>query len=195
MELVAFRAWLIGPPRLFEHSRRFDMGIRFACPNGHKLHVKEFLAGKRGVCPSCGARFIIPAAQPDDVSSSAEAAFPTSDADSPSVTIPTVEPRPEATDAALASFAAPPVVSTYAPTTPAVSKSAAITSASVLLARQRSRRRAQWTVVIALFVVAVIMAIVLVLVLSRNASAGHRRSPAVAFPDPLLAPSHWSKLC
>src|SRR5215210_2124144 len=36
------------------------MGIRFNCPSGHKLNVKEFLAGKRGVCPQCGAKFIIP---------------------------------------------------------------------------------------------------------------------------------------
>jgi hypothetical protein len=36
------------------------MGIRFNCPNGHKLNVKEILAGKRGVCPQCGAKFIIP---------------------------------------------------------------------------------------------------------------------------------------
>lgn len=37
------------------------MGIRFSCPNGHKLNVKTFLAGKRGVCPQCGAKFVIPA--------------------------------------------------------------------------------------------------------------------------------------
>ncbi|MBN2579444.1 MAG: DUF4339 domain-containing protein [Pirellulales bacterium] len=37
------------------------MGIRFFCPNGHKLNVKEFQAGMRGVCPHCGAKFIIPA--------------------------------------------------------------------------------------------------------------------------------------
>jgi hypothetical protein len=36
------------------------MGIRLHCPNGHKVHVKAFLAGKRGVCPECGARFDIP---------------------------------------------------------------------------------------------------------------------------------------
>ena len=36
------------------------MGIRFECPNGHKLHVKSFLAGKRGICPQCDARFRIP---------------------------------------------------------------------------------------------------------------------------------------
>ena len=26
------------------------MGIRFYCPNGHKLNVKEFQAGRRGIC-------------------------------------------------------------------------------------------------------------------------------------------------
>lgn len=36
------------------------MGIRFLCPNGHKLNVKDFLAGKRGICPDCGAKFIVP---------------------------------------------------------------------------------------------------------------------------------------
>jgi hypothetical protein len=36
------------------------MGIRLSCPNGHKLHLKSFLAGRRGICPHCGARFDIP---------------------------------------------------------------------------------------------------------------------------------------
>lgn len=36
------------------------MGIRFYCPNGHKLNVKEHLAGKAGFCPECGARLVIP---------------------------------------------------------------------------------------------------------------------------------------
>src|SRR3972149_2628167 len=36
------------------------MGIRFYCPNGHKLNVKEFQAGRRGICPYCGAKFPIP---------------------------------------------------------------------------------------------------------------------------------------
>jgi hypothetical protein len=39
------------------------MGIRFTCPSGHKLHVKTFLAGKRGVCPQCGAKILIPPAE------------------------------------------------------------------------------------------------------------------------------------
>jgi hypothetical protein len=37
------------------------MGIKFHCPNGHKLNVKAFLAGKKGVCPKCGTKFRIPA--------------------------------------------------------------------------------------------------------------------------------------
>ena len=36
------------------------MGIRFYCPNGHKLNVKERLAGKRGICPQCGVKLLIP---------------------------------------------------------------------------------------------------------------------------------------
>ncbi|MDO4569476.1 MAG: DUF4339 domain-containing protein [Planctomycetia bacterium] len=36
------------------------MGIRFYCPNGHKLNVKEFLAGQRGICPRCNAKVDIP---------------------------------------------------------------------------------------------------------------------------------------
>ena len=36
------------------------MGIRFYCPNGHKLNVKDFQAGKRGICPYCEVRFRIP---------------------------------------------------------------------------------------------------------------------------------------
>jgi hypothetical protein len=36
------------------------MGIRFYCPNGHKLHVKSFQAGKRGICPHCGTSMDIP---------------------------------------------------------------------------------------------------------------------------------------
>ncbi|MBO7679156.1 MAG: DUF4339 domain-containing protein [Thermoguttaceae bacterium] len=36
------------------------MGIRFYCPQGHKLNVKAELAGKTGYCPECGARVQIP---------------------------------------------------------------------------------------------------------------------------------------
>jgi GYF domain 2 len=36
------------------------MGIKFYCPNGHKVNVKSFLAGKKGLCPKCGVRVDIP---------------------------------------------------------------------------------------------------------------------------------------
>jgi len=45
------------------------MGIVAICPNGHRIKVKDELAGKKGICPTCAARFRIPhpwsqAAQP-----------------------------------------------------------------------------------------------------------------------------------
>lgn len=37
------------------------MGIRFRCKAcTNKVNVKDFLAGKRGICPKCGAKFTIP---------------------------------------------------------------------------------------------------------------------------------------
>jgi hypothetical protein len=38
------------------------MGIVSFCPQGHRIKVKDHLAGKKGVCPICGARFRIPLA-------------------------------------------------------------------------------------------------------------------------------------
>jgi len=43
------------------------MGIKFHCPNGHKMHVKSFLAGKKGICPKCGVRIEIPLVSDADV--------------------------------------------------------------------------------------------------------------------------------
>jgi len=48
------------PYSLQPKTYSLKMGIRFACPNGHKLNVKAFLAGKRGICPDCDAKFIVP---------------------------------------------------------------------------------------------------------------------------------------
>jgi hypothetical protein len=50
------------------------MGIRFLCPNGHKLNVKSELAGKRASCPECGAKLMIPAADTNGDSVSVAAA-------------------------------------------------------------------------------------------------------------------------
>ena len=80
------------------------MGIRFSCPNGHLLNVKEHLAGKRGICPSCGAKFVIPAAVESAEASAirlpagagvSTIAGATSQSEKPSVAIP-VEDAPAA---------------------------------------------------------------------------------------------------
>ncbi len=39
----------------------YTMGIKFLCPNGHKLHVKSYLTGKKAICPKCGTRVVVPA--------------------------------------------------------------------------------------------------------------------------------------
>jgi hypothetical protein len=52
------------------------MGIKFLCPNGHKLHVKAFLSGKKAICPKCGVRVVVPAdgQQVDDAQLDADSA-------------------------------------------------------------------------------------------------------------------------
>lgn len=36
------------------------MGIVSYCPKGHRVKVKDHLAGRKGICPTCGAKFRIP---------------------------------------------------------------------------------------------------------------------------------------
>ena len=36
------------------------MGIVAFCPQGHRVKVKDELAGRKGICPECGTRFRIP---------------------------------------------------------------------------------------------------------------------------------------
>lgn len=51
------------------------MGIKFRCQAcDKKLHVKSFLAGKRGVCPKCGAKVQIPLVSEDEAGSVGAAA-------------------------------------------------------------------------------------------------------------------------
>lgn len=56
------------------------MGIVSFCPQGHRVKVKDNLAGKKGICPSCGARFRIPLASvessPADAADAGAAALP-----------------------------------------------------------------------------------------------------------------------
>lgn len=78
------------------------MGIRFRCQAcANKVNVKDFLAGKRGICPKCGARFTIPEQSDPEFLAAAE------------------EPEPEATPAAAAPVAASPVIVVNTPQQPA----------------------------------------------------------------------------
>ncbi len=55
------------------------MGIVSFCPQGHRVKVKDSLAGKKGICPTCGGRFRIPqvsAPPPAVVAAPAAAALP-----------------------------------------------------------------------------------------------------------------------
>jgi hypothetical protein len=103
------------------------MGIRFFCPQGHRLNVKSFLAGKRGVCPDCGAPVDIPmesdaralsskkraamAGSDEQDGAKATALLEHPDADRPEVDISVASTQPEHNDFALpASLDLPPAV-------------------------------------------------------------------------------------
>jgi len=51
------------------------MGIVAFCPNGHRINVKDSFAGRKGLCPTCGAKFRVPA--PGSSSPGPELALPT----------------------------------------------------------------------------------------------------------------------
>lgn len=73
------------------------MGIRFHCPNGHKLNLKAFLAGKKGKCPKCNVKILIPERSEPGLDSDIE------------------EPQQEAAKPAVA-VAKPPTIAGTAPT-------------------------------------------------------------------------------
>ncbi|MGI9456148.1 MAG: GYF domain-containing protein [Aeoliella sp.] len=97
------------------------MGIRFVCPNGHPLHVKLELAGKRGICPQCQAKFLIPVPNGSATTNSTPAtaqnvaASPSvaQAASSPATAPSTVQPaqQPATSNSAASLAAVPPVAS------------------------------------------------------------------------------------
>jgi hypothetical protein len=108
------------------------MGIRFLCPNGHKLNVKSFLAGKKAFCPVCGVRLTVPL---ESTIGSSKDATPS---EQPVVAVPfapspTTQP-PAApismTAMAAAAAATGPVVPTPAPTMPAPAPTVPVTPAT-----------------------------------------------------------------
>jgi len=96
------------------------LGIEAFCPNGHRMKVKDHLAGRLGVCPTCGSRFRLPEVsgeqplRPDAVAVPATPALPLAEMLSlePAVisTLPTAVPYAEATrpTGSMPSAVAPP---------------------------------------------------------------------------------------
>lgn len=68
------------------------MGIRFLCPNGHRLNVKAHLAGHRGICPECGVSMWIPQTSVTEKSSSIKTAPENAKTTTASVTEAVAEP-------------------------------------------------------------------------------------------------------
>lgn len=88
------------------------MGIKFHCPNGHKLNVKSFLSGKKAICPKCGVKVTVPDQSEAGVSNSktpsAAAPQPAPAAASPAVVVVAPSPAPTfATVPRVAPVAAP----------------------------------------------------------------------------------------
>jgi hypothetical protein len=175
------------------------MGIRFSCPNGHRLNVKEHLAGKRGICPSCGAKFVIPAADqshndadpgrgagaaPSQTSSVA------SPSGAPSIVIALADAPPSSPPAAPAApvspinktaerqaESAPPMPVAATNKTPFVASHSdrPAPSVSKYVAHRIRSRRLQTKIAIALLIAVVVLGILLVWVLtsgSQSASVG-----------------------
>jgi hypothetical protein len=158
------------------------MGIRFLCPSGHKLNVKNYLAGKRAICPQCGAKVIVPdlpeepaAESPaaDELATnpfaapSGSAAPSLFDAGSPSVVLEIAE----------SSIIAPPAVSglpesVFATAGPIleVGEQAAATSETHIELRRDQTRRNQMMLLVVLAMVVIILAGVLIWVLNRSAT-------------------------
>lgn len=197
-------------PELFLPTARLnglEMGIRFTCPSGHKLHVKAFLAGKRGVCPHCGAKFVIPF--PQEVAQSTAAGSQTRDSrqdglaevltastsiiigvvDAPSaITAPAdSHSSPEvstdsAESTASTSTADPPTVAPP-PTVDTAIEAAAESPAARHVSRRVRRRRKQVNTAIVLLAAVIVLTLVLIWVLQRGASqtsAGQMKPHRVA---------------
>jgi len=152
------------------------MGIRFNCPNGHKLNVKEHLAGKRAVCPNCGAKVTIPPAESAAVAANDPIAttLPAVSLENPSVVIPVI-------DAPIAPAIAPAAISVNP--TPSFASAATIDPASVsaIALKRRKRRRTQAKIAIALMATVIVLAIVLVYVLMQGtATEAPADAPAVS---------------
>jgi len=158
------------------------MGIRFSCPSGHKLNVKSFLAGKRAICPQCGAKVIVPEASEavaDAISRQDGGAYeiPSSSGFEGSQTVSSVvidvaESRATSQTAADTFAAAIPESIVAVTSSPAAVAEPAATDTAVdhELRRARSRRN-QMAAAVFLFMIVIILAGVFVWVLRREAAS------------------------
>jgi hypothetical protein len=169
------------------------MGIRFSCPNGHKLNVKETLAGRRGICPACGAKFVIPSAGDagpvtgplaGGASASAQSAAARAAAapsivialaDAPPASAPPIAPTAPASPAVRATAAGPPEAKSPAAPPIATNEPLFVTNpdnpvaaVSKYTAHRMRSRRLQTTIAIVLLMAVLVLGIVLVWVLSRG---------------------------
>jgi hypothetical protein len=115
------------------------MGIRFSCPNGHKLNVKDNLAGRRGICPACGAKFVIPAAsepapaagQSAGGTDAAAQSAAAGGASSPSIVIALADAPPKSAPAIAPTVPTPPAVDVKA-SQPPVTTAPAVAPAPIV---------------------------------------------------------------
>ncbi len=100
------------------------MGIKFRCQDcDQKLHVKSFLAGKRGICPHCGARVRIPTESqpaPQPVVTAGQTAERAGRPSAPKTTAPTRKPAtkpaaPDSSSGAAKSRSAPAIKNRQSP--------------------------------------------------------------------------------
>ena len=173
-----------------------NMGIRFSCPAGHKLHVKEHLAGKRGICPACGAKVVIPTLEESlKPASAASGAGLPARADGEPAASPSIVIAVELPATAVASASPPlpdlpvsesprdqppaltpplmPPVEDHGPLSAGVSTRPELPAAVYLAQRRRSRRN-QTTIAIALLLAVIVLALVLIWVLQREPDAAGR---------------------
>jgi hypothetical protein len=156
------------------------MGIRFLCPSGHKLNVKTFLAGKRAICPECGAKVIVP-----DLPAESAAELPATgeigskpfagsagigggsqfDTASPSIVLEVAE---SAVAAPLAASGLPESVFAVAGPVLDAAEPVAATFETRLELRRDQTRRNQMVLLVVLAMVVIILAGVLIWVLKRN---------------------------
>jgi hypothetical protein len=174
------------------------MGIRFTCPNGHRLNVKESLAGKRALCPNCGAKLTVPlgnAAAGAAPMGGASTVAPTA-VETPSTMIPVIESGAASTlapvDLSFPSSATPVTASV------GVDALAESPTATKFAIERRNRRLKQTKLALALLFTAVVLAIVLIWVLSRGSSeeeaseTAARRGEGVS-PLFVRAQKEWGK--